>query len=346
VDASVAEIRGFEPLRDELRMLEDYMTMRAEKYAMLERIGQSRHALVLEGYVAHEDAAALEERLARRFDCAVEIAPAADDPDAPIYKIRVTFENDCKMENVRAFGVVNSLKPYCLKIVHYPENLMSNDASEQIIKNGFVLYIKSNENPDNLKEIINSVMFMKTFSLILLAEDNDDIPEAMTPKKDESAEKSGGPVKQATELITKQNFISVNINKLNKLMDLVGEIVTTESMVTKNPEILNLKLESFDRSAQQLRKLINELQDIVMSVRMVPVSSTFHKMQRIVRDMSKKVNKEVDLQIIGEETEIDKNIIDTLSDPLMHLIRNAVDHGIESPKNANPWKTDDRKAYA
>jgi two-component system chemotaxis sensor kinase CheA len=256
----------------------------------------------------------------------------ADDPDAPIYKIRVTFENDCKMENVRAFGVVNSLKPYCLKIVHYPENLMSNDASEQIIKNGFVLYIKSNENPDNLKEIINSVMFMKTFSLILLAEDNDDIPEAMTPKKDESAEKSGGPVKQATELITKQNFISVNINKLNKLMDLVGEIVTTESMVTKNPEILNLKLESFDRSAQQLRKLINELQDIVMSVRMVPVSSTFHKMQRIVRDMSKKVNKEVDLQIIGEETEIDKNIIDTLSDPLMHLIRNAVDHGIESPE--------------
>lgn len=84
VDASVAEIRGFEPLRDELRMLEDYMTMRAEKYAMLERIGQSRHALVLEGYVAHEDAAALEERLARRFDCAVEIAPAADDPDAPV----------------------------------------------------------------------------------------------------------------------------------------------------------------------------------------------------------------------------------------------------------------------
>jgi len=101
-------------------------------------------------------------------------------------------------------------------------------------------------------------------------------------------------------------------------------------MVTKNPEVVDLQLEGFDRASQQLRKLINELQDIVMSVRMVPVSGTFHKMNRIVRDMSKKIGKEVNLVIIGEETEVDKNIIDNLSDPLMHLIRNAVDHGLET----------------
>jgi two-component system chemotaxis sensor kinase CheA len=237
------------------------------------------------------------------------------------------------MENMRAFGVVNSLKPYALKMAHVPENLMSDTASSEISDHGFILYIRTNENPDVLKDLINSVMFLQSYSLIPLADDSEDIPESIAPKKADDTDKVEGAVKQpASETMAKQNFISVNINKLDKLMDLVGEIVTTESMVTKNPEIAKLKLEGFERSGQQLRKLINELQDIVMSVRMVPVSSTFHKMQRIVRDMSKKVNKEVDLVIIGEETELDKNIIDTLSDPLMHLIRNAVDHGLEAPE--------------
>jgi two-component system chemotaxis sensor kinase CheA len=94
---------------------------------------------------------------------------------------------------------------------------------------------------------------------------------------------------------------------------------------------VNLHIDSFERSSQELRKLINELQDIVMSIRMLPVSNSFQKMHRLVRDMSKKVSKDVELVLIGEETEVDKNIIDTMSDPLMHLIRNAVDHGIETP---------------
>jgi two-component system chemotaxis sensor kinase CheA len=69
-----------------------------------------------------------------------------------------------------------------------------------------------------------------------------------------------------------------------------------------------------------------------MSMRMLPVSNIFYKMQRIVRDTSKKVGKDVNLVLIGEETEVDKNIIDSLSDPLMHLVRNSIDHGIESPE--------------
>ena len=103
-------------------------------------------------------------------------------------------------------------------------------------------------------------------------------------------------------------------------------------MVTKNSDLADLHLENFEKQARQLRKLTDELQDIVMSIRMVPVAATFHKMQRIVRDIGKKTNKEAELVIIGEDTEVDKNIIDNLSDPLMHLIRNAMDHGIETPE--------------
>ena len=92
----------------------------------------------------------------------------------------------------------------------------------------------------------------------------------------------------------------------------------------------NLHLENFEKQARLLKKLTDELQDVVMSIRMVPVSSVFHKMQRIVRDMSKKENKPARLVVIGEETEVDKNVLDNLSDPLMHLIRNAMDHGLET----------------
>lgn len=112
-------------------------------------------------------------------------------------------------------------------------------------------------------------------------------------------------------------------------MDLVGEMVISEAMVTQNPDIVELELENFTKAARLLHKITSEIQDTVMSIRMVPLSTTFMKMQRIMRDMCKKLGREVELQLIGEETEVDKNIIEHIADPLMHLIRNAVDHGIE-----------------
>ena len=113
-------------------------------------------------------------------------------------------------------------------------------------------------------------------------------------------------------------------------MDLVGELVIAESMVLENPDLEGLQLDNFQKSARQLSKITNEIQDVVMSVRMVPLSATFQRMNRIVRDMCRKLNKDISLKIIGEETEVDKNIIERITDPLMHLVRNAVDHGIES----------------
>ena len=126
-----------------------------------------------------------------------------------------------------------------------------------------------------------------------------------------------------------QSMISVNVEKLDGLMNLVGELVIAEAMVTQNPEVLALESDHFQKASRQLHKITTDLQDMVMSIRMVPLSTTFIKMHRIVRDMSKKLNKQVVLDMSGEETEVDKNIIERISDPLMHLIRNAIDHGIE-----------------
>ncbi|MGB3366950.1 MAG: chemotaxis protein CheA [Acidaminobacteraceae bacterium] len=129
---------------------------------------------------------------------------------------------------------------------------------------------------------------------------------------------------------TQNNYISVGITRVDLLMDLIGELVVSESMVTKNPDLAGLELDSFEKASRQLRIIINELQDVVMSIRMVPLTLTFQKMIRLVRDMSRKIEKEVELVIIGENTEVDKKVIEKIGDPLMHIIRNSIDHGIET----------------
>lgn len=130
----------------------------------------------------------------------------------------------------------------------------------------------------------------------------------------------------------KASFISVNVSKMDQLMDLIGELVIAESVVLQNPDlkIPGLNLANFNKAAAQLAKISTDLQNVIMSMRMVPLTNTFQKMNRIVFDVSRKLGKDIEFEMIGEQTEVDKNIIEHISDPLMHLVRNAVDHGIET----------------
>lgn len=255
------------------------------------------------------------------------------------YIARIYFEDDCQMENIRAYTIIHNLKDDCNEIYHRPKDIVNdNTSSEYICKNGFTVYFSSSCDEETVRERIEDALFLKAFEMIMVdsyEEEIQDLKENTVTENKIEDEKDGihspidQPEKEASLKGMKQNIISVSINKLDKLMDLVGEIVITEAMVTRNPELKNLQLDSFSKASRQLRKLTDELQDVVMSIRMIPIAATFQKMNRIVRDMGKKLGKEVELSVSGEETEVDKNIIDRLSDPLMHLIRNAMDHGLE-----------------
>ncbi|MCH5256404.1 MAG: chemotaxis protein CheA [Lachnospiraceae bacterium] len=130
----------------------------------------------------------------------------------------------------------------------------------------------------------------------------------------------------------KATFISVNLSKMDQLMELIGELVISESVVLQNPDLKvpGLNLDNFNKAAAQLAKISTDLQNVIMSMRMVPLANTFQKMNRIVFDVSRKLGKDIDFVMVGEQTEVDKNIIEHISDPLMHIVRNSVDHGIES----------------
>ena len=138
-----------------------------------------------------------------------------------------------------------------------------------------------------------------------------------------------------------ERTIKVSTTRLDMLVDMVGELVIAQSMVLQDPAIQRLDSQSLTRNIGQVGKITRDLQEAAMSLRMVTVKATFQKMARLVRDVAGKAGKKVALTITGEDTELDRNVVEQISDPLVHMIRNAIDHGIESPddrrqKGKNP----------
>ncbi len=286
------------------------------------------------------------------------------------FRIKVYFEEDCQMENIRAFMLLNSLKDICDTLDSVPKNPEANsDATEEIIQKGLLIIFTCADGPEPVYEAIESAVNIRSYEVVsdsgnLIIDHSEEpevapvtpvaqAPEVTNPSEEEKpAEPKAAPsavpaptptpvpvatkpdtapkpVAKPTEGAVKQNLISVNQTKLDQLMDLVGEIVIAEAMVASNVDLKGLSLDNFSKATRQLRKLTDELQDVVMSIRMVPLNGLYQKMNRIVRDMGKKLEKDVELVTMGGDTEIDKTIIDSITDPFMHMIRNCMDHGLE-----------------
>ncbi|MDF2822321.1 MAG: chemotaxis protein CheA, partial [Clostridiales bacterium] len=253
-----------------------------------------------------------------------------------MFKAIITFKDGCEMENIRAYTIIHNLKDITEEFHHIPEDIIGTDSITDIRKNGFIVYFKTDKTYNNMEQFLSQTTFLEKFNLTQLESDeeynkkeanNDLSDEVKIPQiTDDVADK----VEHTSANNQGNSIISVNVEKLDKLMDLVGEMVIAEAMVIQNPDLKGLSLDNFEKSARQLKKITSELQDTVMSIRMVPLGPTLFRMNRIVRDMSKRLKKDVHLDIIGEETEVDKNIIERIGDPLMHIVRNAVDHGIET----------------
>ena len=290
------------------------------------------------------------------------------------YQVWMNFDENCQMENLRAFTAATRLEEVARILSQEPADLDADDIATPFIHdNGFTVWLDTRMAPQELAQYLESnVIYIKNIEVYepveraaaavipvveqapaknLTAAERDLMPEEDLDEQTKNllagVELSNGNAGKGsngtvvdqkvagTRSLAKQNFISVNVSKLDTLMNMVGELVISEMMVINHPEIAKLteNLKGFEKATNQLKKITSELQDIVMSIRMVPIGGTFQSMQRIVRDMSRKLDKQVILKISGEETEVDKNVIDSISDPLMHLIRNSLDHGLENTED-------------
>lgn len=241
------------------------------------------------------------------------------------YYGKIFFTKDCGMPNVRALILIQKIGECMLIREHVPYELTNEHSEEVILKKGFQIVFDSELEVENVRKFIeDNTLCMQKLELSTVSSDDSIKKEE---KKDEDPQK-----KINSDSKMNKGSISVGVTKLDKLMDITSEIIITQALLIQNPDLKGLELQNFEKVARQFKKITNELQDTVMSLRMLPISQVFMKMKRIVRDISEKLGKKIDFSIVGETTEVDKNIIEMISDPLMHLIRNSIDHGIEMPE--------------
>ena len=288
------------------------------------------------------------------------ITPVAGD-DSHFYRIVIHYRNDTMMSNIRAYSATYALKEVAEDLLYSPDDIISNEESgDVILAEGFYMLLQTKSSKSEILELIDSTEAEKIdFDEVSADEFGKAIGElgsgGVPDISAQQPENTSGQEAQKKEPVVpgdyvvkkketgkgktlaknqpkKQSIISVNVEKMDALMDLIGEIVIVEAAVMQNPDLKvpALELGNFQKAAGQLAKITTDLQEAIMSMRMMPLTNVFQKMRRIVFDVSRKLGKEIELEVIGENTEVDKNIIEHISDPLMHLVRNSVDHGIET----------------
>ncbi len=151
-------------------------------------------------------------------------------------------------------------------------------------------------------------------------------PQAKRAAKPQSKTKASGDRPENLP-----SFVRLETEKIDSLVDLVGELLIAQSMVVQHPEVQKSEDRDLARHLRQLARITTDLQRNAMSLRMVPIRGAFQKMNRLVRDLAALQGKQIELELLGEEIELDRNIVEQLGDPLIHMVRNSVDHGIEMP---------------
>jgi len=258
------------------------------------------------------------------------------DSDVNVFKVNVVFDEKCMLKAARAFIVFNKLEDFGEIISSEPDAELIED--EKFDLNFEILYFTKldqktlyNEliNISEIKEIIIEIIDEK----IVLKKEDVQVEETETRLKKQvevegklkKTEKDKKQVKKASKTVR------VDIERLDNLMNLVSELIIIKTRLEDDGnKKRETKSSEMHETIEYLERITTSLHDAVMKVRMVPVERTFNRFPRMVRDLSKELGKSINLVMSGEETEVDRTVIDEIGDPLIHLIRNSIDHGIEN----------------
>ncbi len=237
-------------------------------------------------------------------------------------KIDITLSESCSMKSVRAILIIETLKDFGKVVKTEPSE---EDIDKERFDRKFTVFLKTDKNKKDIEKAIKSIGEIESFEIKEVLREPC-IPE---DKKDDKKEKIS---KFSQKRIEKPSLesIRVNIEQLDNIMNLVGELVISKGRLLQIAQQYDIR--ELREAVSIMEKAITSLQDEVMRIRMVKIEKIFSKFPRMVRDLSRKLGKKIEFTMEGLETELDRTVLDEISEPLVHLVRNAVDHGIESPE--------------
>ena len=266
-------------------------------------------------------------------DIDLDVMKKAKDAGMNVFHVKVTLMESCVLKAARSVMVMHALDEIGDVIKSVPP---AEDLEQEKFERSFDIVLATASDAEAVTNAVDTVSEIEDIGVEeldpdALAKPAEPAPAAAAapaPKKAAPAKKEGAKAAAPKKQHQSQS-VRVDIEKLDTLMNLMGELVINKVRLEQIGQ--THRMSDLMETLEQMDRVTGDLQNIVMKVRMVPVSAVFNRFPRMVRDVSKELGKEINLTIEGEETELDRTVIDEIGDPIMHLLRNSLDHGVESP---------------
>lgn len=256
-----------------------------------------------------------------------DIVKEAIQRDYNVYKVYVELYKDTLLKSARSYLVYKTLEEAGEIIKAVPS---IEDLEQEKFENFFVIYIISKNQPDDVKKAVEAISEIQRVEISKIEVESN---AAKTEKGEDKAasekgeNQNGNHEEKGTRKV--HQSVRVDLDRLDSFMNLVGELVIHRTRLEQLSGVH--KLTDLHETLEQVGRITSDLQELVMKIRMLPVERVFNRFPRMVRDLAQELNKDIDLIIEGEDTELDRTVIDEIGEPLVHLIRNAADHGLETP---------------
>lgn len=254
-----------------------------------------------------------------------------------LYHINVTLASDCLLKGARVFMILREVQQIGTVVKSNPS---MKDLEDENFDDSFILGILSPKSEDILLKPVLNIMDVQTAKCDkiegnqILVERRDSGPELaveiVADSDDKKRNAGDNHVANAPKQVAVSQTVRVDIHKLDSLMNLLAELVISRSRLEQLST--NIRDGELSEVVEHVGRLTLDLRDQVLKTRMVPIDNVFSRLPRLVRDLSHSTNKDINLMIEGGETELDRTVIDEIGDPLLHIIRNSVDHGVEAPE--------------
>ena len=271
-------------------------------------------------------------------DIDLDVMKKAKDAGMNVFHVKVTLMESCVLKAARSVMVMHALDEIGDVIKSVPP---AEDLEQEKFERSFDIVLATASDAEAVTNAVDTVSEIEDIGVEeldpdALAKPAEPAPAAAAPaaaaaapKKAAAPAKKEGAKTAAPKKQHQSQSVRVDIEKLDTLMNLMGELVINKVRLEQIGQ--THRMSDLMETLEQMDRVTGDLQNIVMKVRMVPVSAVFNRFPRMVRDVSKELGKEINLTIEGEETELDRTVIDEIGDPIMHLLRNSLDHGVESP---------------